>query len=80
VNILVRKLARTTTEEQIRSLFLTHGEVASCDLVLDKVTGKSKGFAFVGMPNEQEAKAAVSQLNQFVLDKSSIRVKFADSE
>lgn len=80
MNILVRKLARTTTEEQIRALFLTHGDVTSCDLVLDKVTGKSKGFAFVDMPNEEEAKSAVDKLNQFVLEKSSIRVKFADSE
>lgn len=78
MNILVRKLARTTTEEQIRALFLAHGAVNSCDLVLDKVTGKSKGFAFIDMPNEEEAEAAIRQLNQFVLDKSSIRVKLAD--
>ncbi len=78
MNILVRKLARTTTEEQIRQLFSEHGRVDSCDLVLDKVTGKSKGFAFVEMPDEKEANTAVRQLNQTVVDKSSIRVKFTE--
>lgn len=78
MNILVRKLARTTTEEQIRQLFSEHGRVDSCDLVLDKVTGKSKGFAFVEMPDEKEANTAVRQVNQTVVDKSSIRVKFTE--
>lgn len=79
MNILVRKLARTTSEQSIRDLFSNYGEVESCDLVLDKDTGKSKGFAFVEMPNETEASAAINKLNQSMLDNASIRVKLADS-
>lgn len=77
MKILISKLARTTSEESIREMFLTHGAVESCDLVLDSETGKSKGFAFVEMPNEKEAHAAIKQLNFAKLDNSSLRVKAA---
>ncbi|TRY29929.1 RNA recognition motif domain-containing protein [Aliiglaciecola sp. M165] len=79
MNILVRKLARTTTEDSLRDIFLKFGEVESCDLVLDSVTGKSKGFGFVVMPNEAEAMAAINKLNLSMLDNHAIRVKIADS-
>ena len=45
MKILVRNLARTTTENEVRELFSTHGTVTECDLVLDQATGLSKGFA-----------------------------------
>ncbi|USD66411.1 RNA-binding protein [Vibrio sp. SCSIO 43136] len=77
MKILVRNLARTTTEHQVRLLFSEHGRVTQCDLVLDQETGQSKGFAFVDMPNEEEAKAAIKSLNLTMLDKSKIRVKFS---
>lgn len=79
MNILVSKLARSTSEETIQQLFAKHGSVASCDLVLDKETGKSKGFAFVDMPNDAEANAAIKQLNFAKIDNQSIRVKEAKS-
>ena len=55
MKLLVRNLSRSTTEQEIRILFSAHGAVAQCNLVLDQITGKSKGFAFVEMPNENEA-------------------------
>ena len=64
MKLLVRNLSRSTTEQEIRSLFSTHGSVTECDLVLDQKTGKSKGFAFVVMPNEAEAKSAISNLHE----------------
>lgn len=79
MKLLVRNLARTTTEQEIRVLFSTHGAVTECTLVLDQETGKSKGFAFVEMPDENEAKAAIAALHMTSVDKSKIRVKKAES-
>ena len=78
MKLLVRNLARTMTEHEIRVLFSTHGAVAECTLVLDQETGQSKGFAFVEMPNEDEAKAAIASLNLTSVAKSKIRVKKAE--
>jgi len=77
MKLLVRNLSRSTTEQEIRTLFSTHGSVAECDLVLDQKTGKSKGFAFVVMPNETEAKSAISTLHETRVAKNRIRVKIA---
>ncbi|WP_407333478.1 RNA recognition motif domain-containing protein [Enterovibrio sp. 27052020O] len=79
MKLLVRNLARITTEHELRVLFSAHGSVGECTLVLDQETGLSKGFAFVEMPNEDEAKAAIAALNQSDVAKSKIRVKKADS-
>jgi len=77
MKLLVRNLSRSTTEQEIRNLFSTHGSVTQCDLVLDQETGKSKGFAFVEMPNENEAKTALSTLHETRVAKNRIRVKLA---
>lgn len=77
MKLLVRNLSRSTTEQEIRILFSTHGTVTECSLVLDQETGKSKGFAFVEMPNENEAKSAISTLHETRVAKNKIRVKVA---
>ena len=77
MKLLVRNLSRTTTEHEIRVLFSTHGKVTECSLVLDQETGKSKGFGFVEMPNESEAKTALSALHETRVAKNRIRVKIA---
>ncbi|MDP2635035.1 MAG: RNA recognition motif domain-containing protein [Pseudoalteromonas sp.] len=79
MKLLVRNLSRATTEQDIRVLFTAYGKVAECTLVLDKETGKSKGFAFVEMPIESEAEEAIKALNQSNVDKNKIRVKLADA-
>jgi len=79
MKLLVRNLSRSTTEQEIRILFSAHGSVNECNLVLDQETGKSKGFAFVEMPNESEAKAALSALHETRVAKNRIRVKIAQS-
>ncbi len=58
MQLLVRNLARTTTEQEIRELFEAHGTATECTLVLDKATGTSKGFGLVEMPDAQQAKLA----------------------
>lgn len=77
MKLLVRNLSRTTTEQELRILFSTHGKVTECNLVLDQETGKSKGFAFVEMPKESEAKLALSALHETRVAKNKIRVKVA---
>lgn len=78
MQILIRNLSRSTTEEAINTLFSEIGTVTTCSLVLDQKSGKSKGFAFVEMPNEKEGYKAIAKLNQSVVDKMSIRVKLAE--
>ncbi|MFT6927425.1 MAG: RNA recognition motif-containing protein [Psychromonas sp.] len=78
MKILVRNLATATTEEKLKSLFVEYGTVQSCSLVLDKATGKSKGFGFVEMPKVGEAKAAMKTLNGYKLAGNFIRVKKAE--
>jgi RNA recognition motif-containing protein len=80
MKLLIRNLARTTTEAEIRAMFEDYGTVQSCNLVLDKTTGESKGFGFVEMPKPGEAKAAVINLNGKEVAGHKIRVKKAEAK
>ena len=80
MKLIVRNLARSTTEEEVKALFQEYGKVQSCDLILDKTTGGSKGFAFVEMPKPGEAKIAVKYLNYMDVASNKIRVKKAESK
>lgn len=77
MKLLVRNLSRSTTEHELRVLFSEHGKVTECNLVLDQATGKSKGFGFVEMPNEAQAKTAIEKLHETRIAKNRIRVKVA---
>ena len=79
MKLLVRNLARVTTEQEIRKLFSQFGDVRECTLVLDQASGQSKGFAFVEMPNDEEANEALSKLNLKEIAKNKIRVKAAQN-
>ncbi|HJR76935.1 MAG TPA: RNA-binding protein [Nitrospiraceae bacterium] len=61
--IYVGGLPYSTTEQQLSDLFATHGAVASARIITDKFTGQSRGFGFVEMSSEDEAKAAINALN-----------------
>lgn len=80
MKLLIRNLDRTTTEEELHSLFKEHGTVQFCNLVLDKVSGRSKGFAFVEMPKAGEAKVAMKTLNNMLIGENRIRVKRAEEK
>lgn len=77
MKIIVRNLARETTQAELLALFQAHGRVQSCTIVMDQVTGGSKGFGFANMPVPYEAKAAIKALNNLELGGSHIRVKKA---
>jgi RNA recognition motif-containing protein len=78
MKLLIRNLARTTTEVELRTMFEAFGAVQSCNLVLDKKSGLSKGFAFVEMPRRGDAKAAVISLNHKEIGGNTVRVKYAE--
>ena len=80
MKLLIRNLARTTTEEEIKNLFEPFGDVQSCIVVMDKDTGISKGFGFVEMPKAGDAKAAIKSLNNQEIAGNKIRVKKADDK
>ncbi|NNE57109.1 MAG: RNA-binding protein [Hellea sp.] len=75
MKLLVRNLARASTEKDIEALFKEYGAVQYCSLVMDEKIGISKGFAFVEMPKVDEAKAAIVNLNNTEFDGARIRVK-----
>ena len=80
MKLIIRNLARSTTEEELKALFQEYGTVQSCDLVSDKATGGSKGFAFVEMPKPGEAKVAMKNLNNMTVASNKIRVKKAENK
>ncbi|MFC3022251.1 RNA recognition motif domain-containing protein [Vibrio zhugei] len=77
MKLLVRNLARTLSEHDVRVLFSEYGDVTHCNLVLDAETGQSKGFGFVEMPDIDDAQRAMNALNMSTVQKSKIRVKAA---
>ena len=78
MKLLVRNLARNTTEAELLAMFQEHGAVQSCNLVMDEKSKESKGFAFVEMPKSGDAKAAIQHLNGKAVAGSKIRVKKAE--
>ena len=78
MNLFVTKLNFDTTQETLQALFEEFGEVSSCKLIVDRETGRSKGFAFVDMPNEDSARAAIESLNMARIEGRQIIVKEAE--
>jgi RNA recognition motif-containing protein len=75
--LYIGNLSFSTTEEGLRSLFAQAGEVQAVDLIKDRDSGRSKGFAFVTMGNQTEAEKAISLFNGTMFDDRSIKVNFA---
>jgi RNA recognition motif-containing protein len=75
--IYVGNLSFNTTEDGLRQVFEQYGEVATASIVTDRETGRSRGFAFVEMPNDGEAKAAIEAMNGQALDGRNLTVNEA---
>ena len=75
--LYVGNLSSNTTEGQILDLFKQAGNVLSCQLIMDKVTSKSKGFAFVEMGSQAEATKAIADCNGKELDGRALKVNEA---
>ena len=75
MNIFVAKLNFSTDETAVQTAFEAFGEVSSVKIIMDKFSGRSKGFGFVEMPNDEEALAAIESLDDSELDGRTIVVK-----
>lgn len=78
MNIFVAKLNFKTKREDLERAFSQYGQVSSAKVVTDRDTGRSKGFGFVEMPNDDEALRAIEGLNEKELDGRVIVVKPAN--
>ncbi|XP_073993918.1 ELAV like RNA binding protein found in neurons isoform X11 [Rhodnius prolixus] len=76
-NLIVNYLPQTMTQEEIRSLFSSIGDVESCKLIRDKVTGQSLGYGFVNYHRPEDAEKAINTLNGLRLQNKTIKVSFA---
>ena len=77
MNIYVGNLSFEVGEEELRQEFMAFGEVASVNIIKDKYSGQSKGFAFVEMPSLREGQAAITGLNGKLLDNRALSVSGA---
>lgn len=77
MRLYVGNLSYTTEEETLRALFGQYGEVESVNVIVDRDTGRSKGFGFVDMPNEKQAKEAILALNGREVEGRTLKVSEA---
>jgi cold-inducible RNA-binding protein len=77
MKLYVGNLSFETTENDLQDLFEQHGQVSEVALMMDRMTGKSRGFAFVTMNDKAEAEAAISALNGKELNGRTLSVSEA---
>jgi RNA recognition motif-containing protein len=77
VNIYVGNLSPDVTQDELHQAFAGHGEVESTNIISDKFSGRSRGFGFVEMPKEEEARAAITALNGTDLKGQTLNVNEA---
>jgi RNA recognition motif-containing protein len=77
MNIYVGNLPFDAKEDDLRKIFEAYGKVESVNIIKDRFSGKSRGFAFVEMPIEDEAKAAIEAINGSYLNGREIKVNVA---
>lgn len=75
--LYVGNLSFSTTEDSLRAAFEAHGEVASASIIMDRDTGRSRGFGFIEMSNGDQAKAAVTAMHGQDLDGRNLTVNEA---
>ncbi len=77
VKLYVGNLSKSTTQDELDTLFKKAGEVASVNIIKDRTSGESKGFAFVTMSAQSEADKAVSMFNAYSLSDHELKVDLA---
>lgn len=78
MNIYVGNLSYQASEDELRRVFAQFGEVKSVTIVKDRMTGESRGFAFVEMPNNDEGSAAIAEVNGQQVAGRSLKVNEAN--
>lgn len=77
MNIFVGNLPYQTNDDDLKQLFEPHGTIESARVISDHLTGRSKGFGFIEMPNQAEAEAAIAALNGYDIEQRKIVVNEA---
>ena len=77
MNLYIGNLSYATKDNDLKSLFEEIGEVSSAKIIMDRISGRSKGFGFVEMPNDSEAQAAMEALSNYELGGRNINVSEA---
>ncbi len=77
MNIYVGNLPYNLTDDDLKAAFSEFGEVSSANIIMDKMSGQSKGFGFVEMPDDSEADQAIKALNESALNGRNIKVNQA---
>lgn len=77
MNIYISNVNFATSSESLQELFSDFGEVSSANVIKDRETGRSRGFAFVEMPNDDEAKKAIAELNETEFEGKTLNVSEA---
>lgn len=77
MNIYIGNLPYSISEDELRDLFTAHGEVSSASIIMDRESGRSKGFGFVEMPDKAQGEAAIEAINQTDVQGRSVRVNEA---
>ena len=77
MNIYVGNLPYSLNEEDLKAAFSQFGEVSNASIIMDRMSGQSKGFGFVEMPDNSEADEAIKALNESALNGRNIKVNQA---
>jgi RNA recognition motif-containing protein len=77
MNIYVGNMSWEVTQDDLHQAFANHGEVASANIITDKFSGRSRGFGFVEMPKDDEARAAIEAVNGMDLKGRALNVNEA---
>ena len=77
MNIYVGNLSYNISDDELREAFAAFGDVSSATVIMDRMTGRSKGFGFVEMPIKEEAEAAIEALDGSDLKGRNVRVNEA---
>ena len=80
MNIYVGNLSFEATQDDLRQAFTAHGEVSSVSIITDKMTGQSRGFGFVEMPDPTAAQAAITALDRHELRGRPLKVNEAKAK
>jgi RNA recognition motif-containing protein len=77
VRLYVGNLARSTTQDELNTLFTQAGPVTSVEIIKDRDTGESKGFGFITMNDQADADKAISLFNAYSLAEKELKVNIA---
>nr|HPR58504.1 RNA-binding protein [Bacteroidales bacterium] len=80
MNIFVANLSFKFKDDQLRKIFEPYGEIESVRIITDRNSGRSKGYGFVVMPNEEEADKAIKELNGLEVDGRALVVKVSEEK